>query len=204
MALWAISWVMQWFLLSTILQGILLLLLVLSNMALLIYHPPVSSRPLDTALIHAPLRFFLVLPLNVLFSLCLLYVQSDTSQHRLLNLDSLSITLHLTYDPKHPGPPSDSLIGFGVLLGTNLVGLIVIVARRDVVWCVAATWIVTSLWIARPKPPIISVRHNSRGILSAGAHGFNTDNRYSFHCSASARTHCVYDLRTVLFFASSQ
>lgn len=79
MALWAISWVMQWFLLSTILQGILLLLLIFSNMVLLIYHPPASSRPLDTALIHAPLRFFLVLPLNVLFSLCLLYVQYDLS-----------------------------------------------------------------------------------------------------------------------------
>ncbi|KAJ3505535.1 hypothetical protein NLJ89_g7364 [Agrocybe chaxingu] len=58
MALWAIAWVMQWFLLSTILQGIILLLLLFSNVSLLIYHPPHASRPLDTALIHAPLRFF--------------------------------------------------------------------------------------------------------------------------------------------------
>ncbi|KIM41533.1 hypothetical protein M413DRAFT_445516 [Hebeloma cylindrosporum] len=139
MALWAISWVMQWFILSTVLQGILLLLLIFSNMALLIYHPPVSSRPLDTALIHAPLRFFLVLPLNILFSLCLF------------------VTLHLTYHPNHPGPASDYTTGFGVLIGTNLVGLAVIIARRDIVWCVAATWIVTSLWIATPKPAIIYI-----------------------------------------------
>ena len=66
--------VMQWFLFATILQGLLLVILLYSNIALLIYHPPVSSRPLDTALIHAPLRFFLILPLSILFPLCLLSV----------------------------------------------------------------------------------------------------------------------------------
>ena len=65
---------MKWFLFATILQGLLLLLLLYSNIALLIYHPPDSSRPLDTALIHAPLRFFLILPLSILFPLCLLSV----------------------------------------------------------------------------------------------------------------------------------
>jgi hypothetical protein len=64
--------VMEWFLISTVLQGIILLLLFYSNVALLIYHAPVSSRPLDTALIHAPLRFFLVLPFSILFPLSLL------------------------------------------------------------------------------------------------------------------------------------
>lgn len=93
MALWAIAWVgilslfstiilfilfqiMQWFLFATILQGLLLILLLYSNIALLIYHPPDNSRPLDTALIHAPLRFFLILPLSILFPLCLLLVLS--------------------------------------------------------------------------------------------------------------------------------
>ncbi|KAF8955761.1 hypothetical protein BDZ97DRAFT_1855874 [Flammula alnicola] len=140
MALWAIAWVMQWFLLSTILQGLLLLLLLFSNIALLIYHPPDSSRPLDTALIHAPLRFFLILPFGILFAL------------------SLFVTLHLTYEPTPPrGPPQDysswhALAAFGVLLGTNLAGLIVVIVRRDIVWCVAATWIAVSLWTAVPKP----------------------------------------------------
>ena len=65
---------MQWFLVATILQGLLLILLLYSNIALLIYHPPDNSRPLDTALIHAPLRFFLILPFSILFPLCLMLV----------------------------------------------------------------------------------------------------------------------------------
>ena len=76
MGLWAIAWILQWFLITTILQGLLLLLLLYSNIALLTYHPPTSARPFDTALIHAPLRFFLLLPLAILFPYCLLYVIS--------------------------------------------------------------------------------------------------------------------------------
>src|SRR5882757_1212047 len=68
---------MRWFLFATILQGLLLLFLLYSNIALLIYHPPDSSRPIDTALIHAPLRFFLILPLSILLPLCLLFVFSS-------------------------------------------------------------------------------------------------------------------------------
>lgn len=139
MAGWAITWVFKWFLASTILQGLLLLLLLYSNIALLIYHAPTSSRPFDTALIHAPLRFFFILP----FSLTFPY--------------SLFITLGLTY--KHatiPGVPVDYSAhpwpGFGVVFGTNLLGLIVIALRRDIVWCVAATWICISIWSLRPKP----------------------------------------------------
>ncbi|KAG6334338.1 hypothetical protein ID866_4750 [Astraeus odoratus] len=91
MALWAISWVrvllslptnanvmpefikvLQFFLVSTILLGILILLLAYSNIALLVYHTPTTSRPLDMALIHAPLRFFLILPLSLMFPYSLL------------------------------------------------------------------------------------------------------------------------------------
>lgn len=63
---------MRWFLLSTILQGILLLVLLYSNLVLLIYHPPTWDRPFDMMLIHAPLRFFLVLQLSLMFPLSLL------------------------------------------------------------------------------------------------------------------------------------
>lgn len=66
--------VLRLFLLSTILLGILLLLLIYSNIALLIYHAPTYNRPFDMALIHAPLRFFMVLPLSLLFPYSLLYV----------------------------------------------------------------------------------------------------------------------------------
>ena len=69
------------FLLSTILLGILLLLLVYSNIALLVYHAPTYSRPFDMALIHAPLRFFMVLPLSLLFPYSLLYVLGRRDDH---------------------------------------------------------------------------------------------------------------------------
>ncbi|KAF8809402.1 hypothetical protein BYT27DRAFT_7222354 [Phlegmacium glaucopus] len=131
--------VMQWFLFATILQGLLLLFLLYSNIALLAYHPPDASRPLDTALIHAPLRFFLILPLSILFPLCLF------------------VTLGLTFHPTPSGTPQDyaswhAMSGFGVLLGTNLLGLAVIIIRGDIVWCVAATWVAVSIWSAKPKP----------------------------------------------------
>jgi len=92
MAFWAIAWVnfsppcilaihvgfsslrkvLQFFLASTILLGILVLLLAYSNIALLVYHTPLISHPLDMALIHAPLRLFLILPLSLIFPYSLL------------------------------------------------------------------------------------------------------------------------------------
>ncbi|KAG1837346.1 hypothetical protein C8R48DRAFT_743561 [Suillus tomentosus] len=135
MALWAVCWVLEFFLLSTILLGLLVLCLLYSNIALLTYHPPTSSRPLDTALIHAPLRFFLILPLSLLFPY------------------SLFITLGLYYSPSNPEHYGRfAWPGFGVTCGANLIGLFVILMRRDIVWAVAATWICVSIWTARPKP----------------------------------------------------
>ncbi|KAH7923189.1 hypothetical protein BV22DRAFT_1093351 [Leucogyrophana mollusca] len=135
MALWAIAWVLRLFLVSTILLGILVLLLLYSNITLLIYHAPMSSHPIDTALIHAPLRFFLILPLSLLFPY------------------ALFITLGLSYSPSHPEDYGNHpWSGFGVTFGTNLLGLVVVLTRRDIVWTVAATWICASIWSARPKP----------------------------------------------------
>ncbi|KAF4612903.1 hypothetical protein D9613_011131 [Agrocybe pediades] len=148
MALWAIAFIMQWFLISTVLQGIILLLLLFSNIALLIYHPPSSSRPLDTALIHAPIRFFFVLPLHILFPM------------------SLFVALNLRYPQNIPVPSPPSTFPFSalvahsgrtpalfVVLGTNLFGLLIVALRRDIVYAVAATWCAISLWTAEyPKP----------------------------------------------------
>lgn len=135
MALWAVCWVLEFFLLSTILLGLLVLCLLYSNIALLIYHPPTSSHPLDMALIHAPLRFFLVLPLSLLFSY------------------SLFITLGLYYSPGHPEQYGRfAWPGFGATFGANLIGLVVVLMRCDIVWAVAATWICASIWSASPKP----------------------------------------------------
>ena len=65
---------MQWFRVASILQGVMLLLLAYSVIALYIYHPATSERPLDTAFIHAPIRFFLVLTMSLVFPYCLLFV----------------------------------------------------------------------------------------------------------------------------------
>jgi len=88
---WAIAWVrapmscpnasslnqfqvFEAFLTSTILLGILTLLLLYSNVVLIVYHVPTWRRPLDIAFIHAPVRLFLILPLSLLFPYSLLYV----------------------------------------------------------------------------------------------------------------------------------
>jgi len=154
---------MQWFLFATILQGILILLLLYSNIALLVYHPPTSSRPFDTALIHAPLRFFLILPLFILFPLCLLCVIFLCIPFTIPLIRRCSVTLGLSFTPTVPGSPVDyskwhAWTGFGVVLGTNLLGLIVVLLRRDVVCCVAATWVCVSIWSYRPKPSPVYVR----------------------------------------------
>ncbi|KAG6888177.1 hypothetical protein C0995_010126 [Termitomyces sp. Mi166 len=139
MAFWAIAWIFQWFLVATIFQGVLLLLLFYSNLVLLVYHPPTSARPMDTALIHAPLRFFLALPLAILFPY------------------SLFVTLGLSFDPTPPGSPRKysawhAWSGFAVVMSSNLFALVIIVLRRDLVWCVAATWLCVSIWLDMPKP----------------------------------------------------
>ncbi|KAJ7257917.1 hypothetical protein B0H12DRAFT_1110609 [Mycena haematopus] len=143
MALWAVAWVFQWFLTATILQGILLILLLYTNIALLTYHAPTTHRPFDMALIHAPLRFFFVLQFALMFPL------------------ALFVYLGLTYTPVYDGTPVDfdkyAWPGFGVVFGTNLVSLLVVVLRRDIVWCVAATWICISIWTLRPKPPAVYI-----------------------------------------------
>ncbi|KIM52219.1 hypothetical protein SCLCIDRAFT_1223962 [Scleroderma citrinum Foug A] len=140
MAFWAIAWVLQFFLASTILLGILVLLLAYSNIALLLYHTPLISHPLDVALIHAPLRLFLILPLSLIFPY------------------SLFITLGLTHLPDHPEQYGrNTWPGFAVMLSVNLLGLMVIILHRDITWAIAATWICVSEWSVRPKPPPVFV-----------------------------------------------
>lgn len=50
---------------------------------LLSFHPPTWERPFDMLLIHAPLRFFLVLELALMFPLCLLSVGHSFISFRL-------------------------------------------------------------------------------------------------------------------------
>jgi len=135
MAGWAVAWLFQAFLVSTILLGVLLVLLLYANIVLLIYHAPTYDRPFDIALIHAPVRGFLILPLGVLFPY------------------SLFVTLGWTWSPGEPQHYArHQWAGFGVILGVNLLGLIVVVLHQDIVWCVAASWICASIWSLKPKP----------------------------------------------------
>ncbi|PCH36895.1 hypothetical protein WOLCODRAFT_109337 [Wolfiporia cocos MD-104 SS10] len=135
MAAWAISWVLQAFLVSTIMLGMLLVLLVYCNLVLLVYHRPNRSRPFDLLFIHAPVRAFMIWPLMVMFPY------------------SLFITLGYTFSPGEPQHYArHQWAGFAVMLGVNVLGLLVVVLRRDIIWCVSASWMCASIWSRSPKP----------------------------------------------------
>lgn len=78
-----------------------------------------------------------------------------------------SITLGLYHDPAHtPTHYSDyTWPGFGVALAINVIGLIVVVTRRDITWAVASTWICVAVFTARPKPVPVNVRSPSLSSL---------------------------------------
>jgi len=86
-----------------------------------------------------------------------------------------SVTLGLSYNPAHGGTQYNehSWPGFGVVLGVNLVGLIVVIIRRDIVWAVAATWICISVFTGRPKPaPVYVCFHFSILSVLAGTNRY--------------------------------
>ncbi|TFK53068.1 hypothetical protein OE88DRAFT_1677813 [Heliocybe sulcata] len=133
-AFWAISWVMQQFLISTIFLGALLMLLLYANMVLSIYHLPATwkERPMDLVFIHAPLKMFLILVMNIGIEV------------------SVFIMLHLTYPPSQPNEAMKHVFpSLLVILSTNILSLLVIVWRQDFVWCVGAVWIDVSIWVAK-------------------------------------------------------
>jgi len=134
MALWAISWKLQVWLLSTILLGALIIVLAYANIVLLIYHTPVAARPLDTLFIHVPLRLFLLLPLNQLF------------------WQSLFVTLGWYWKLGEPDRYDNyAWPGFIVVFTANILALVVVCLRHDIVWCVGAAWLDAALWSKRPK-----------------------------------------------------
>ncbi|KZT08166.1 uncharacterized protein LAESUDRAFT_724171 [Laetiporus sulphureus 93-53] len=135
MAFWAIAWVLQAFLVSTVLLGILLALMIYANITLLVYDSPTRSRPLDVVFIHAPVRAFMLWPLMVMFPY------------------SLFITLGYAFSPSEPQHYARyQWTGFGVMMGVNVFGLLVVILSRDIVWCVSASWLCASVWSRSPKP----------------------------------------------------
>jgi len=96
----------------------------------------------------------------LLFPLDLLYVLLDLFLNIGSDSEFSSITLGYIHAPSVPDTSYDTWHiwpVFGVFLGTNLIGLAVVIFRRDVVWTVAATWICISIWSLRPKPVPIYV-----------------------------------------------
>ncbi|KAH8112264.1 hypothetical protein DFH11DRAFT_1511975 [Phellopilus nigrolimitatus] len=144
MGFWAIAWSLKAFLVSSVLLGILIILLLYSNIVLYVYHPPVSSRPLDTAFIHAPLRLFLILPLTLLLPV------------------SIFIAIHHYWQEGDTSAYNNYMWeGFGVLFGVNILGALFIAMRRDVVWTVGAAWLAASVWNKSPKSAPVSVRSST-------------------------------------------
>lgn len=71
---------------------------------------------------------------------------------------SISVELGYTWEPGKPNQYANhQWAGFGVVLLVNLIGLIVIVVRKDIVWCVAAVWIDVAIWSAKPKPSTVFI-----------------------------------------------
>ena len=132
--------VLQGFIASTVLLGLLVLILLYANVVLFIYHEPTFKRPLDMAFIHAPIRLFFILPFGVIFWY------------------SLSIALGYGHDPAHRDNYTTwQWPAFGILIAVNFVGMAIIAARRDIVWTVGATWINISLWATNYKPAPVFV-----------------------------------------------
>ena len=111
-----------------------------------------------------------------------------------------SVTLGLTWNPNEPEHYTDhQWIGFAVVLLANLIGLVVIVARSDFVWCVASVWINIAIWSTGPKPrPVIVCEHPAHpiGLLLTTPHrslGF-----CSWYCTPLlSRAFCYGDSRWV-------
>lgn len=140
MAFWAIAWAFQAFVVSSVLLGILVILLLYPNLVLAVYHPTSYKRPLDALLIHFPIRAFLILPLTIMLPVSIFialghyWAEGDTK----------------AYD-------NYMWEGFGVFFAFNLLGLIFIALRRDVVWAVGAAWLAASVWNAPPKSAPVSI-----------------------------------------------
>lgn len=106
------------------------------------------SRPVTSISYTAVIRFV---------PICVIVRDLGRTYHTLCMLILISVSLGLTYAngkdyASHPWP------GFGVVIGTNILGTLVIITRRDVVWCVAAIWICISILVERPKPMPVYVR----------------------------------------------
>ncbi|KAL5520706.1 hypothetical protein ACEPAF_2708 [Sanghuangporus sanghuang] len=140
MGFWAIAWCLKAFTLSSILIGILVILLLYSNIVLNVYHPIALARPFDTAFIHAPIRLFLNLPLTLLFPVSIFIAVGHTwEQGKIKDYNNYAWE------------------GFGVFFALNALYAAYIAVQRDIVWAVSSSWLALSVWRETPKSAPVSV-----------------------------------------------
>ncbi|KAG8950112.1 hypothetical protein FRC04_007966 [Tulasnella sp. 424] len=134
MVAWSIVFTLKLWLPSTILLGVLTLFILWINFTL-IWHPPTASRPADFIAIHLPIRLWLIILLL-----------SSLPQ-------SIFITLDWVFSPDHPEVDYDnrSWQALAFILGTNALGLIWVLMKRDLVWTVGGVWVMVALMSKRPK-----------------------------------------------------
>jgi hypothetical protein len=70
-----------------------------------------------------------------------------------------SIALDHGQDPAHRDNYTDyQWEGFAAMMAVNLVGLVTVATRRDIVWTVGATWVDVAIWMSDYKPAPVFVR----------------------------------------------
>ncbi|OCH94603.1 hypothetical protein OBBRIDRAFT_769339 [Obba rivulosa] len=130
-AIWAPVFALQSFIAAAVLQGMLLVALVFALGASWVG----GGNSLAALLfVHAPLRAFFLAPLHIGFPY------------------NLFIALGWTWPPGEPQHyRGHAWAGAAVVLCVNIVALVIIVWRRDIVWCVCAAWLCAALWAVDPK-----------------------------------------------------
>lgn len=77
---------------------------------------------------------------------------------------------------------------------TLALGLAVVVFRRDIVWCVAASWIDASIWVLKPKPFPVFVRTIFLLYISLYSADPGIDHRRHIHHCAASRARGICSL----------
>lgn len=149
MALNVVAFTMKWFIVSLVATSLVLALLIWVHITLYLY-PAASSRPLDIAFIHAPLRLLLVLT----------FLQ-DLPQ-------VLFIVLGWHYNLVKEEQEYDKYAWQAVafIVSFNLAALVEVAWRLDFVWTVGATWLLIGQLVQKPKAASVFVRISSFTFLS--------------------------------------
>ena len=134
MAFNIVAFTLKWFIVSLVLTSISLALLIWIHISLF-WYPITSTRPLDTAFIHAPLRLLLVVTFLQEFPQVLFIV--------------LGWNFNLVKDEDRYNKYAWRAVAF--IAGFNVVGLVNVGWRLDIVWAVGGMWLLIGQMIQTPK-----------------------------------------------------